>query len=323
MIWGGWLVPSSNVDSVRLVIDETSFGFDQLDVGQLDTFLSQFNDTLQDLRHSRLEVWKPPLFAYTPSAEGQDLYSYLMVVADRDIMRRFFSLIDKCPEWEASYPRCEEVEVGERSSRSAWSISFAVTAMLANRGVACLVFARSSSRGFVEVRASIGSCRIFFFADALMLKHFWRGLYDLEDIPESSFFGLADRAYPELLFHPDLTFRRFRHAYNEIRGQVVRHLGALNDYFLDAYRSALAAGRPSDVEAYFGSLGIGGVSAESVKTHRNSSAMRLRDVEFDGRQVRCEWHTKLRPEVDRIHFAFGEQFGEKVFIGIFVDHLPT
>jgi hypothetical protein len=72
-----------------------------------------------------------------------------------------------------------------------------------------------------------------------------------------------------------------------------------------------------------GSCGIGGVSRESVKTHSNNSAMRLRDVEFNGDKITCEWHTKLRPEIDRIHFAFGGSCGDKILIGIFVDHLPT
>ena len=67
---------------------------------------------------------------------------------------------------------------------------------------------------------------------------------------------------------------------------------------------AAASGRISDVETYFGSLGVGGISAESVKTRRNAAEMRMREVEFEGRFVRCEWHTKIKPDIDFIHFFF-------------------
>lgn len=104
---------------------------------------------------------------------------------------------------------------------------------------------------------------------------------------------------------------------------MVHHLGALNDEFLTQYKLAAASGRISDVEAHFGSLGVGGVSMESVKTRRNAAAMRMRDVEFEDRVVRCEWHTKIKPNIDRIHFAFGDDLDGRLLIGIFVDHLPV
>jgi hypothetical protein len=135
-----------------------------------------------------------------------------------------------------------------------------------------------------------------FFSSAVDIARFWRELYELEDIPEQDFFLSADRAFPSLIFHPNLTFRRFQGSYRERRTQVVQHLGELNDNFLEEYRVAAAAGRTSDIESYFGSRGIGGVSLESPKTHRNSQAMRLREVQFNGERIRCEWHTKLRPE---------------------------
>lgn len=79
----------------------------------------------------------------------------------------------------------------------------------------------------------------------------------------------------------------------------------------------------SDIESYFSSRGVGGISRESVKTRKNADAIRLREVEFNGGRVMCEWHTKLNPQIDRIHFAFGSEFKDKILIGIFVDHLPT
>jgi hypothetical protein len=313
----------NDADNVRVVIDETSFDFHGLDPSQLDMFLDQFNEVLYDLRRDSLAVWKPPLLAYMRCLDEYDLYTYVTATVDREIMRRFFSLIDKCPEWDAGYPRCEEVALGGRPLRSAWSASYAVTAVMSGRGVACLAFSGSQHRGFCTANSSLGQCQLFFFSATGELVDFWRALYALEDIAEQDFFRSADRAFPGLLFHPDLNFRRFQGSYRERRDQVVQHLGALNDHFLEEHGTAVAAGRVSDIESYFGSRGIGGVSRESVKTHSNPAAMHLREVEFNGDKIICEWHTKLRPEIDRIHFAFGGSFGDKVLIGIFVDHLPT
>jgi hypothetical protein len=320
--WEGWPV-SGGADGIRIVIDETSFDFHGLSSGQLDDFLGDFNDALYDLQHDEMRVWKPPMFAETRCLEGENLYSYILDAVDRDIMLRFFSLADKCPEWEPDYPRCDEVEVDGDASRSAWSAAFAATAIKSGHGVACLAFPANQHRGFRTVNCSLGQCQIFFFSLASEMRDFWRGLYELEDIAEQDFFQLARRAFPGLIFHPDLTFRRFQGSYRERRDQVVQHLGELSDHFLEEYTASAAAGRVSDIESYFGSRGIGGVSRESVKTRGNARAMREREVELRGEQFTCEWHTKLRPDIDRIHFAFGRSLGEKILIGIFVDHLTT
>ena len=313
----------SSADQVRVVIDETSFDFNGLDANQIDLFLSQFNDSLRDLRINGMEAWKPPLFANTPCHNEQDLYSYLLSSVNRDVMLRFFSLVDKCSEWDAAYPRCDEAEINGMARKSMWSVCFAITAVISGHGVACLVFPGLKQRGFLEIDSDIGQCQVFFFASAEEMIHFWRGLYELENISEQEFFKSIDRAFPSLIFHPDLTFRRFEGSYQGLRELVIRHLGELNDHFLEEYRSTSAAGRVSDIESYFGSRGVGGVSRESVRTRGNVGAMRMREVEFNGRRVMCEWHTKLRPEINRIHFAFGDEFDDKILVGIFVDHLPT
>lgn len=313
---------SSSADQKRIVIDETSFDFNEVEASQVELLLGQFNDTLHDLRFSGLKASKPPMFADTMCRGEQDLYSYLSNAVDRDVMLRFFSLLDKCPEWNADYPRCDEAAIGGKARRSAWSVCFAVTAAVSGHGVACLVFPRFEQHGFLEIDSDLGQCEVFFFASMEELVHFWRGLYELEDVPEQEFFESLDRAFPSLIFHPDLTFRRFQGSYLDLRKVVIRHLGELNDRFLEEYRAFSAIGRVSDVESYFSSRGVGGISRESVRTRKSAGLMHKREVEFNGSRVICEWHTKLKPQIDRIHFAFGPEFGGKILIGIFVDHLP-
>jgi hypothetical protein len=62
------------------------------------------------------------------------------------------------------------------------------------------------------------------------LPEFWRTLYALEKIGEAEFFDLANRAFPQLIFNPDLTFRRFDGGYQDLLPEVVRHLAVLNDH---------------------------------------------------------------------------------------------
>ncbi len=73
---------SSSADQVRIVIDETSFYFNEMEPSEINLFLSQFNDTLSDLRLKGLKAWKPPEFAYTSCTDEQDLYSYLPGAVD-------------------------------------------------------------------------------------------------------------------------------------------------------------------------------------------------------------------------------------------------
>ena len=47
--------------------------------------------------------------------------------------------------------------------------------------------------------------------------------------------------------------------------------------------------------------------------------MRSRDFHFEDGRVRCEWQTKLPPDVNRIYFAVVDA---KVLVGAIVDHLP-
>jgi hypothetical protein len=319
MTWEGLPVPGE-ADVVRVVIDEASFDFRELAAGELDGFLDEVSDTLAVLRKEEISPWKPPQFAETECLDGRGLYSHLLDAAERDVMLRFISLADKCLEWDVAFPRGDVAVI---SGKEALSVSFAAAAAASGHAVACLVFPAMSRRGFQDVEYSEGAQKIFFFADSADLVHFWRWIFSFEDVPESEFFTHCDRAFPKLIFHSSLTFGKFQGAYLERRDIVVHHLGALNDEFLIRYKPAAAAGRLSDVESYFGSLGVGGVSAESVKTRRNAAAMRMRDVEFEGRVVRCEWHTKIKPNIDRIHFSFGDGLDERLLIGIFVDHLPV
>lgn len=126
----------------------------------------------------------------------------------------------------------------------------------------------------------------------------------------------TERLFPNLRFAgrawADVNTLRGDH--RDVFDALVLHLSALNDHAQDIWRTFTET---SDREAAFGSLGVTS-SPESPKTRRDSAAMKERDFVFDGRTIRCEWHTKFRPDVNRIHFFVTD---EVVYVGTIIDHL--
>ncbi len=315
----------NDADPPRVVIDESSFDFTGLTADRLSSLLHQLNEELTALRLAGCPAWKPPGFESVPCLGDDNLFAYLMSepgsAIDRDIRYRFYSLIQKCPVWDGGGLDSAEVSLGGALATSAQSVAYALACALSGRGVACLVLASSPHKDFVLVGASGGQAHVYFFAESSALPAFWRSLYELENVPESLFFQLAKHAFPNLIFHASLSFGRFAGAYRELRTEVVKHLAVLNDHFLGVH--AQAQGRPREIEMTLASYGLPRVSPESPKTHKNARAMRARCVEYDGRQVCCEWHSKIEGQRNRIHFAFGAELAGHILIGIFVDHLAT
>jgi hypothetical protein len=192
--------------------------------------------------------------------------------------------------------------------------------ILQGRGVACLAFPDSGRAGFVPVRAGVHGGDVFFFSERRQLPAFWRSLFALESVPEDEFFALSMLAFPSSVFHPNLSFQRFDGSYPLLRDRVVAVLAALDDYFGIEFRKC--NGLPHQVQAAFGRYGFD-LSPESPNTRKSERLMRLRDVEYEGRVYRCEWHAKLEPHRNRIHFAVTNNSDDRIFVGIFADHLPT
>lgn len=319
------MLSAMKADAIRVVIDEASFDFRDLANEALEIHMDKFNDTVWALRNADMQAWKPPMFEASSCYDSYELFDFLMsgpgTAVDRDTRYRFFGLIDKCSEWDSSVPNCDEVALTGADPVMAMSVAFALTLVLRHQGVSCLVFGACTRRGFVNVDSEIGSAELFFFTEVGELLHFWRTLFEMEDVTEADFFDWASLAFPNLVFYSGLSFRRFDGSYRDMRPHVVNHLSVLNDHFLTAHRAA--HGISQQVEGALADLGCPGVSPESPKTHQNERVMRQRDVNYAGDVIRCEWHTKIEPHRNRIHFAFGSFLSSKILIGIFVNHLDT
>jgi len=129
---------------------------------------------------------------------------------------------------------------------------------------------------------------------------------------------MADSMFPAVSFS-ESAWRRtgtLIGAPTDIVRDVVTHLAVLNDHVPRIWgEQTTTVAR----QAELGSLGVA-ASPESPQTLRNRTARRERVFEFSGREVECLWHTKLRPEGNRIHFAVEDG---RVFVGTIVDHLST
>lgn len=126
----------------------------------------------------------------------------------------------------------------------------------------------------------------------------------------------ARRMFPNLIFADRAwaDINTLKGSPHDVFHALMLHLSVLNDHAQHIWRTFTET---NDREAALGSLGAA-ASPESPKTRRNSAAMKERDFVFNGSTIRCEWHTKIRPDVNRIHFFVTD---ESVYVGTMIDHL--
>jgi hypothetical protein len=156
----------------------------------------------------------------------------------------------------------------------------------------------------------------------LDLKFYIRWLIKAAKFNEEKFFEAWDLAFPHLHRQKDLSFRRFHGNYANLVCDVISHLSFLNDNFSSVLETSNGDFHQLIQIAKSG-YGID-FSNESTKTRASPKKMKERDVEFGGKTVRCELHSKISPTQNRIHFPPPNQdFESKVLIGIFVNHLTT
>ena len=314
----------------RIVIDESSFGFQGAGLVDISLSFNAFAGALEALLlHEGRQVCISDLL-YDQPCLGTDVATVLFssdspavsLGLDHDIRLRVGRLLDRCCSWTSfSDFVARDVRIdGERIDVGS-SLSFAVEMALRRHNMACLVLDLASRRGFRQVSADEKLAEVFFFAEAAAMTTFWRELFSREGVDEGNFFNLARDAFQSLLFAEHLSFRHFAGSYLELRDSVVKALGVLNDHFAGAH--AAGKGIPYDVQARLGGLGLD-VSPESPGTRGSGKLRSHRLVTFEGREYWCEWHIKIERHRNRIHFALPDStLGGRILIGIFTTHLPT
>ncbi|MDA9530036.1 hypothetical protein [Bradyrhizobium sp. CCBAU 25338] len=226
---------------------------------------------------------------------------------DRDIAGQLLREIDALPDWD--------LLEGELRT----SFEFVCEEVARQRATGCAVLPQFD--GVMDVDGH----RVYLVGSSAQAIAFYRDAANLGNFSEAQFLSNAIKAFPELYLHPKLEpqLSRFSRAFGpDLRSVLTSALSSLNDHL----PSLLAEGRSShELARAFQALSGFEISPESPNTHRNRAAMAERDVLFDKIKVRCEWHLKLEPHRDRIHFFFGQHKVSQrpILVGIFCEHLST
>ena len=334
--------------AMHFFVEETSFmlpaGIDAAVIERhLDAFISLVN-----ARHKQGEDvfrWSK-LLGETEVQPGTLLVDVLYqelehLPLDKDTKLGLMQALNRCVEWDDRIEKVPDPRVDiDGVGCEAPTVAVVHSRISARSGAACLALgARTDRSGVHIVRSGDSTREIHFVTHEAALPLFYRTLFEIEELDADAYMKNAPRAFPEIAFVPGLAeqFSRFDTKYRDVRRAVTKHLGALNDHFPRLIKKH--NGQTPLVIAELSAYCHVDASPEGPKTHANKAAMRERDVEIDtvivghrevvvGRKVRCEWHTKIEPDADRIHFHPGDTSDDKVaegrlVVGIFANHLTT
>ena len=321
-------MPTDAGDGYRVVIDEDSLDLRELTDDDLNEALHTFAELLERLADGQQVALMDPAWDVTCWDEVTllDLHYARNGRVSRDTRLRIARLLDKCRKIEPQDDDLSEpVCVNGVTRELSWGMSHALARVTSGRAMSCLVLARPAAApwptGWITVERGAERLDLHVLSDLPGVTGFWRELFTRESVPEESFVALAETAFPGLIFAESLSFRRFRGSYDEVMPWLVKLLGVLNDHFaraVDAHH-----GIQNHVIRELGAHGVE-ISPESQLTRKNASAWAERLVSHQNREHRCDWHGKRLWDRDRVHFSAPlPEYGGRVLIGIFADHLPT
>jgi hypothetical protein len=151
------------------------------------------------------------------------------------------------------------------------------------------------------------------------LRLHWREAIVVGRASLTDFRRMTGLAFGNLAFAPEVwgQVKSMVGGYESLRDRLVEHFSALDDHAPAIWAQYSESARRI---AEMASRGRIDCSPDSPATHRNNKAMAQRTVMFGPRRLICEWHTKLEPHQNRIHFAVD---GQTVYVGVLAAHLLT
>jgi hypothetical protein len=246
------------------------------------------------------------------------------VSLERDLCRRLQIAFDRCVDWNPD-------EVGgnldvtiSATTFFAPTIAFAHSRRTCRTAetVACLGPAAMSGRaGLLSVVRADVAASVHFVSSTIAARDAARTALDLDALTATEYFEAAGVAFPDLEFADGLAqqVRRLDGGFAANRTELTRHLAALNDHYAASF-----AGHPTpnDIITRMKALGNVEMSPESPQTRANRSAWNERRVNYRGTTIYCDWHLKMTPTVNRIHFHPARHGVNKLpLVGIIHAHL--
>ncbi|MGQ0565574.1 MAG: hypothetical protein ACT4OK_10955 [Gemmobacter sp.] len=183
-----------------------------------------------------------------------------------------------------------------------------------------------------------GSVDVHFVGDDFGRKHFWRSAITLVGDSLNNLLRYASRAYPDLHFVGNVLSDadHLSGGYLASRHRLRSALAVLDDWGRWVFTHppptispedtgpVSSDARPSNqiIEHRFARFGLDAAPENpNVRGHRVSRE--ARETELGGRTLYCEWHVKLEPHRNRIHFhAPVPESRGRVVVGMIHEHLP-
>jgi hypothetical protein len=204
-------------------------------------------------------------------------------------------------------------------------------------GRMCASFSLSRS-GKLSTTTTVGQVDIFFVNSERERVAFWRDAIILEGDTFHALERLTPHAFPSLYFHDGALqgANGLNGGYMASKIRLKACLAVLNDYGAWCYTCPPPALNPQDqvmgqveqgvtnqlLEARFRGLGID-VAPENPNVRQHRQSRIAREVSVGDRVLYCEWHAKLEPHQNRVHFhAPVPEAGDKLVIGMIAEHLP-
>jgi hypothetical protein len=307
-----------------MFVDECGFALTHEDTDSLNRTFTQLGSLIERAKASNSDLFKWSEVWHTEGASGTTLYARLTGHSvDRDVRLRALRLLDSIPDWDHDSDfdiaaLLEPVVVG--GEETSFAPTLARNCASGDDFCAYLTTDQADRRGSIDISSSGGKGRVgWFLADATGLVSFWRIAIARANYAADAFESWSGEAFPALIFRENIwaDLGNFKGKEHEILPTLADHLAALCDeapivwaeFHEPHVRSSQMAGRAGVT-----------CSPESPNTRRNSAAMAQRQVKFGDVVVNCQWHTKLRPDKNRIHFDVD---GHRVYVGIFTEHLLT
>lgn len=201
--------------------------------------------------------------------------------------------------------------------------------------VGCFTLGESRASETVTAAHSVSVC---FVGDESGRSLYWRSVIALESFRLDSLLRNASRAYPNLYFVDGVVAQASGLAggYTASRQRIHLALVALNDWGHWAFTCAPPAISPADavapyfglrptnqlIEQRFAGLGLD-AAPENPNVYNDRACREARETKVKGKVLYCEWHIKLEPHRNRIHFHPPvHESDDRVIVGMISEHLP-
>ena len=320
--------------NARFVLDEWSWAAAAGgDAEVLSNAVHQLLERLDAARERNEGVVKHMGYYETALGDGVQLYSALFepncpVQFDRDLVVRLSLALDRVNEFDDIGLLDYDAEF-EGSIQFAPGVAWAHACCSERRHVAVLPLPLGGvPRGQVPVTVAGATVEIVFVNDESQHVHFFRSVIALENADEAMFERLARSAFPALEWADDVWhgLRRFSRPYIDVRDELVRYLGGLNDHGAVCFHEH-RAGDPRQLPLVLSAQVGTETSDENGATKRHRPSERDRTRSHRGANKVFWWHVKLRPHVDRIYFlhepsSMCSRLPEhgRIVVGLFKDH---